>query len=49
MAELGSRGGRGFAYLATRFLPALRDAGADDATITAITVENPARWLTIGA
>jgi phosphotriesterase-related protein len=47
MAELGSRGGRGYAYLATRFLPALREAGADEATIQALTVENPRRWLTI--
>jgi phosphotriesterase-related protein len=47
MAELGSRGGRGYAYLATKFLPALREAGVDDATVKAITVENPARWLTI--
>jgi predicted metal-dependent phosphotriesterase family hydrolase len=49
MAELGSRGGRGYAYLATRFLPALRQAGVDEATIETITVSNPARWLTIAA
>jgi phosphotriesterase-related protein len=47
MAELGSRGGRGYAYLATRFLPALREAGVDETTIETITVSNPARWLTI--
>lgn len=47
MPELGSRGGRGFAYLAEVFLPALRDDGLDDATVRRITVENPRRWLTI--
>jgi predicted metal-dependent phosphotriesterase family hydrolase len=47
MTELGSRGGRGYAYLASRFLPALREAGVDEATIDTITVSNPARWLTI--
>jgi predicted metalloprotease len=47
MAELGSRGGRGYAYVATRFLPVLRDAGADDAMVQMLTVENPRRWLTI--
>jgi phosphotriesterase-related protein len=47
MAELGSRGGRGYTYLAERFLPALRDAGVDDATLATLTVENPRRWLTI--
>jgi predicted metal-dependent phosphotriesterase family hydrolase len=47
MAELGSRGGRGYAYLATRFLPALREAGVDEATVETLTVENPRRWLTI--
>jgi hypothetical protein len=47
MAELGSRGGRGYTYLAERFLPALRDAGVDEATLESLTVENPRRWLTI--
>jgi phosphotriesterase-related protein len=47
VAELGSRGGRGYAYLAKRFLPALRDAGVDEATLQTLTVENPRRWLTI--
>jgi predicted metal-dependent phosphotriesterase family hydrolase len=46
-AELGSRGGRGYTYLAERFLPALRDAGVDEATLESLTVENPRRWLTI--
>jgi predicted metal-dependent phosphotriesterase family hydrolase len=45
--ELRSRGGRGYTYVIERFLPALCDAGVDDDTIRAITVENPRRWLTI--
>jgi predicted metal-dependent phosphotriesterase family hydrolase len=49
VAELGSRGGRGYTYVAERFLPALRQAGLDDATLQTITVENPRRWLTIEA
>jgi predicted metal-dependent phosphotriesterase family hydrolase len=49
VAELGSRGGRGYTYVASRFLPALREAGLDDATLQTITVENPRRWLTIEA
>ncbi|HEU4974137.1 MAG TPA: hypothetical protein VFT50_03545 [Baekduia sp.] len=47
MTELRSRGGRGYAYLAEVFLPALRADGLDDATVRTITVENPRRWLTI--
>jgi phosphotriesterase-related protein len=45
--ELGSRGGRGYAYVAETFLPALRDAGVPEETLTTITAENPRRWLTI--
>jgi phosphotriesterase-related protein len=47
MPELRSRGGRGLTYVAETFLPALRAAGLDDATIDHITVENPRRWLTV--
>jgi predicted metal-dependent phosphotriesterase family hydrolase len=47
MAELRSRGGRGYTYVAERFLPALSEAGIDEATIRTLTVENPRRWLTI--
>lgn len=47
MTELASRGGRGYAYLAETFLPALRADGLDDAQVRRITVENPRRWLTI--
>jgi predicted metal-dependent phosphotriesterase family hydrolase len=49
MPELRSRGGRGYTYLAERFLPALVDAGVDEATVRTLTVENPRRWLTIEA
>jgi phosphotriesterase-related protein len=45
--ELRSRGGRGYTYLTETFLPALRDAGVPEETLTTITVENPRRWLTI--
>jgi predicted metal-dependent phosphotriesterase family hydrolase len=37
----------GTLYLAERFLPALREAGVDEATLETLTVENPRRWLTI--
>jgi predicted metal-dependent phosphotriesterase family hydrolase len=47
MAELRSRGGRGYTYVAERFLPALSEAGIDEATIRTLTVDNPRRWLTI--
>jgi phosphotriesterase-related protein len=45
--ELRSRGGRGYAYVAQTFLPALRAAGVPEDTLRTITVENPHRWLTI--
>jgi predicted metal-dependent phosphotriesterase family hydrolase len=48
MTELASRGGRGYAYLASVFLPGLRADGLDEETISLITVSNPRRWLTIG-
>ncbi|MBM4407917.1 MAG: phosphotriesterase-related protein [Chloroflexi bacterium] len=41
-------GGGGFGYLATTVVPRLRAAGVDEAAIHALTVTNPARWLTIG-
>ncbi len=49
VAELRSRGGRGYTYLSETFLPGLRAAGVDDDTIHTLTVENPRRWLTITA
>ncbi|GAA4242120.1 phosphotriesterase-related protein [Actinomadura meridiana] len=39
-------GGGGFGYLFDTFLPALRAAGADDATLDAVLRDNPLRWLT---
>lgn len=47
-AHLTFGGGGGFGYLATTVVPRLRAAGVEDAAIRALTVENPARWLTIG-
>jgi len=47
VAELRSRGGRGYTYVIQTFLPSLRAAGVDERTIQMITVDNPRRWLTI--
>jgi predicted metal-dependent phosphotriesterase family hydrolase len=47
-AHLTFGGGPGFGYLAERYLPRLRSVGFRDAEIRTLTVENPARWLTIG-
>jgi phosphotriesterase-related protein len=46
-AQLQRYGGHGYAYLAERFLPRLRDAGVSDAEIDTMTVANPRRLLTI--
>lgn len=46
MAQIARYGGTGFGYLFETFLPALRAAGADDATLDAILRDNPLRWLT---
>jgi predicted metal-dependent phosphotriesterase family hydrolase len=40
-------GGRGFDYLATKFLPTLKQAGVSDEAIYTMTVENPKRVLTV--
>lgn len=45
MAQFRVHGGPGFTYVGETFLPLLREAGVDDATITRITAENPGRWL----
>ncbi|KAB2349755.1 phosphotriesterase family protein [Actinomadura rudentiformis] len=45
MTQVQRYGGTGYAYLFETFLPALRTAGADDATLRTITHENPLRWL----
>ena len=46
-AQLTSYGGNGYTYLQTSFLPRLAAAGVDAATARRITVENPARLLTL--
>lgn len=49
MTELASRGGRGYAYLARTFLPALVADGLEEDAVEVITVDNPRRWLTIAS
>jgi phosphotriesterase-related protein len=46
-AQLQRYGGRGYTYLADRFLPRLRTSGVSDADIETMTVANPTRLLTI--
>lgn len=46
MAQVTRYGGSGYGYLFDAFLPALRAAGADDATLRTILRDNPLRWLT---
>lgn len=46
-SQLASYGGNGYTYLQKSFLPRLAAAGVDAATIRTITVENPARLLTL--
>ncbi|SNR88012.1 phosphotriesterase family protein [Actinomadura mexicana] len=46
MAQVARYGGAGFGYLFDAFLPELRAAGADEATLGAILHDNPLRWLT---
>jgi predicted metal-dependent phosphotriesterase family hydrolase len=41
-------GGNGYAYLAERFLPRLRDAGVTEDEIATMTIANPRRLLTVG-
>ncbi len=48
-AQLKAYGGNGYVYLHERFLPRLREAGFDEATIRMLTVDNPARILAIAA
>ena len=44
-SDLQQNGGPGYAKTITRFVPMLREAGVDDATIRALTVDNPLRFL----
>ncbi len=46
-AQLKAYGGNGYVYLHERFLPRLREAGIDDEVIRTLTVDNPARILTL--
>lgn len=46
-SQLASYGGNGYTYLQKKFLPKLATAGVNAATIKTITVENPARLLTL--
>ena len=48
-SQLRAYGGNGYVYLFERFLPRLREAGIDETTIRQMTVENPARILTLAA
>lgn len=48
-SQLTHYGGNGYAYLATGFLPRLRQRGVSEEEIRTITVENPRRLLTIAA
>ncbi len=48
-AQLRPYGGNGYVYLSERFLPRLREAGVPEAAIRQMTVDNPARILTLAA
>jgi phosphotriesterase-related protein len=48
-SQLKAYGGNGYVYLFEQFLPRLRAAGIAEATIHQMTVENPARVLTLAA
>ncbi|GAA0255862.1 phosphotriesterase [Actinomadura nitritigenes] len=48
MEQIVRYGGGGYGYLFDTFLPALRAAGADDATLDTVLRANPLRWLTAG-
>jgi phosphotriesterase-related protein len=47
-SQLRHYGGNGYTYLLDAFLPRLRERGVDEATIRTMTVDNPARILTVG-
>ena len=46
--QLKHYGGNGYVYLFETFLPKLREAGAGEADIRTITIDNPRRLLTVG-
>ncbi len=47
-SQLTVYGGNGYTHLQQTFLPSLRDAGVDEATVTRLTVTNPLRILSLG-
>ncbi|MGZ3641201.1 MAG: phosphotriesterase family protein, partial [Candidatus Limnocylindrales bacterium] len=46
-SQLKAYEGNGYVYLQETFLPRLRAAGVDEATLTTITVDNPRRILSL--
>ena len=46
--QLTRYGGNGYTYLQRTFLPRIREAGASDADVRRLTVENPRRILAVG-
>ncbi|MEA2538374.1 MAG: phosphotriesterase-related protein [Chloroflexota bacterium] len=48
-SQLKAYGGNGYVYLFETFLPRLREAGLPDSAIRTMTVDNPARILTLAA
>ncbi|HSS35248.1 MAG TPA: phosphotriesterase-related protein [Patescibacteria group bacterium] len=46
-SQLKTYGGNGYVYVIERFLPRLRDAGISESVIRTMTVDNPARILTL--
>ncbi|MFC5752346.1 phosphotriesterase family protein [Actinomadura rugatobispora] len=46
MTQISRYGGHGFGFLFDTFVPALRAAGADEATLNRVLHDNPLRWLT---
>jgi phosphotriesterase-related protein len=48
-SQLKAYGGNGYVYLFERFLPRLREAGIPEAAIRTMTVDNPARILTLAS
>lgn len=47
-AQLSAFEGHGYTYLQSTFLPRLREAGVDEATLRTITIDNPRRLLSRG-
>jgi len=48
LSQMHAHGGRGFDYVFTYIIPAMREAGVSDAEISKMTVTNPARVLSLG-